>query len=165
MRILIAYATKTGTVAICAGLLAKEFPRYEVDLVNISEKHPEIDGYDLLIFGASIRMDKLDRRMYTYLEKNKDKLLSKAVAYFICNAYDDETDKYFAKCFPSKLIENSIIHDSFGGALKLENQKGFERFLVKIFLKSNEENDEFVKPNIFTEAICRFADDVKRYNI
>ncbi len=164
MKILIAYATKTGTTATCAALLAKDLPRCEVDIINIADETPNFEGYDLLIFGASIRMGRLDKRMYAFLEKNKDSFRGKKTAYFICCGFDNESEKYFLKAFPKLLIENSFAYDSFGGELKLDKQRGIDKLIVKMILKSNEENDEFVMPTIFTEAISRFADKIKNMN-
>ena len=90
-----------------------------------------------------------------------EKLLKKKSAYFICNGFNEESENYFKKCFPAELIENTVLHDTFGGELKLDKQKGFDKIVVKMLLKANEENDEFTMPSILTEAICRFADKIK----
>ncbi|MBQ8207336.1 MAG: hypothetical protein IJZ89_01215 [Clostridia bacterium] len=161
MRILIAYSTKTGTCKECAKLLASELTRHDIDIVDLSKSDPEISNYDLSVIGGSIRMGKLDKRTLSFLTKNKDKLLNSNAAYFICNGFNEETDNYFKKCFPALLIERSLLHDTFGGELKLDKQKGLDKFIVKMLLKANEENDEFAMPSILTESIGRFADRIK----
>lgn len=161
MKILIAYSTKTGTTAECSRLLAKELPRFEVDVSDLSVSKPNTADYDLIVIGGSIRMGKLDKRTYAFLQENREKLLKKKSAYFICNGFNEESENYFKKCFPAELIENAVLHDTFGGELKLDKQKGFDKIVVKMLLKVNEENDEFTMPSILTEAICRFADKIK----
>lgn len=164
MKILIAYSTKTGTTEICAKLLAAELPRQEVEIIDLSKSTPDISNYDLAVIGGSIRMGKLDKRTFSFIESNKSSLMSGNAAYFICNGFNDETDNYFKKCFPKGVIEASILHETFGGEMKLDKQKGLDKLIVKMILKSNEENDEFVKPGILTESISRFADAIKNLN-
>lgn len=161
MKILIAYSTKTGTTEICARMLANELARHNVEIVNLGIDCPNISEYDIVIIGGDIRIGKLNKISRSFIEKNKYELSMKKSAYFICNGFNDESDNYFKKAFPAGIIENSIFHDSFGGELKLEKQKGIDKLLVKIMLKANEENDEFAMPNILTESINRFADKIK----
>ncbi|MEE0969398.1 MAG: flavodoxin domain-containing protein [Clostridia bacterium] len=165
MKILIAYATKTGTTKECAMLLADEFHQHEVEIIDLSLSSPCISKYDIAIVGGSIRMGKLDKRVYNFLQENKSTLDKTKTAYFICNGLNEDNNvrEYFKKCFPSGLIESAVIYDSFGGEFKVEKQKGLDKFIVKMILKANEENDEFEKPNILTEAIGRFADKIKDY--
>ena len=52
MKILIVYATRTGTAAKAAALLAEYF---DGAAVLISNKLPDPEGYDAVIFGSGIR--------------------------------------------------------------------------------------------------------------
>ncbi|MBQ7357537.1 MAG: flavodoxin, partial [Clostridia bacterium] len=77
MKILIAYATKNGTTRECAELLAKQLKNHEIELLRVGkdgEAVPEIDGYDVVIFGSNVRMAKIDRELSEYLKKNEDKI-------------------------------------------------------------------------------------------
>lgn len=165
MKILIAYSSKTGTTKTCASLLSKEFPRYEVVIADLSCENPVPEEFDICIIGGSIRMGKLDKRIYTYIQKNIDILSKMKTAYFICNAFNDECEKYFKKCFPTGAVDASCFCESFGGEMKIEKQKGIDKLLVKMILKANEDDDEFVLPSIFTESIGRFADKIKQITV
>lgn len=56
-KILIAYAGKTGTTEKCAGILAQKLKCVIVS--NLVVETPNIDEYDLIIIGGSIRARKL----------------------------------------------------------------------------------------------------------
>ncbi len=161
MKIMIAYTTKTGCCAECAKLLAEQLKNHSVDIYDISVVNPKIEEYDLCIIGGSIRMGKLDKKIRTFINDNENLLMNKKTAYFICNAFSDQSEYYFKKAFPRWAIDGALFFDSFGGELKLDKQKGLDKLIVKLILKENEENDEFTMPNILTESIGRFADKIK----
>lgn len=159
MKILILYSTKTGTVKKCAERLAKEIGG-DVLVCNLADRIPELDTFDLVICGASIRMGKLDKRMKLFLDKDTQ-IRNKRIALFICCGMDEKSEEYLSNVFPSDISQNALIKSSFGGELKIDKQKGIDRLIAKLFLKANEENDNFVMPTIFTEEIGRFSDKIK----
>ena len=161
MKILIAYTTKTGCCAECAKLLAAQLTNHTVDVYDISLEKPNIEAYELCIIGGSIRFGRLEKNVYKFITDNKNLLMNIKTAYFICNAFSDQSEYYFKKAFPRWAIDGALLFDSFGGELKLDKQKGLDKLIVKMILKENEENDEFAMPNILTEAIGRFADKIK----
>ncbi len=163
MNILIAYATKTGTVEICAKKLAEAFPSHKVSLVNLSDSQPNALEFDFIVVGGSIRMGKLHKAAYKFIEKNLDKIKGKKSAYFICNGLPDNTDKYLKNAFPRGTSDTAVLLDSFGGELKPDKQRGIDKFIVKSILNSSKANEdsEFVIPTISTESIGRFADKIK----
>ncbi len=171
MNILIAYATKSGTAKECASILAKSLDNHSVTVCDLDSVNPDISEFDFTVIGGNIRMGRLDRRAYNFISENLSELCSGKTGYFICNGFNDEDnggdnpDTYFKKCFPKGAIDSAVIYDSFGGELKPEKLKGFEKLLVKIILKSKEEDDSFAKPNILTEAIGRFADNIKNTEV
>lgn len=164
MKILIVYASKTGTSKTCAYLLADNLKNFEVTVSEVSNNGISLSDYDICIIGGSIRMGKLDTRISGFLSKNKYELREKAKAFFICNGFSDEVEKYFHKCFPREFIESAIICDSFGGELKAERQRGIDKLILKIMLKTLEEDEDFALPSIQTESIGRFADKIKLYS-
>ena len=161
MKILIAYSSNTGTAENCVKHLSSQISNHNVFTVDLSKNRPDVSEFDAVIIGGSIRMGSLDKKVYSFISENRSKLLNMKTAYFICNAINAETDKYFKKCFPADVIENAVIYDTFGGELKLDKQKGIDKLLLKLFLKANEENEDFAMPGILTEAINRFAETIK----
>ena len=161
MKILIAYATKTGTTKDCAVRLSALFPTHETFLCDLAESNPSPDDYDFVVIGGSIRMGKLDKRVKDYIKRSEAKLKNAKTAFFICNGFSEETENYFEKNFPSELLKKAAVFSSFGGELKSDRQRGLDKVIVKLLLEANSSNDEFILPTISTEEIGRFADRIK----
>jgi len=54
MRILIGYASKTGTAKICAEMLCEELRGQEVTVADLEREQPSLQEYDVVILGASV---------------------------------------------------------------------------------------------------------------
>ncbi len=162
MKILIAYATKSGTTRICAEKLAQLLPQHQVTVADLSGA----DGlrpsdFDFTVVGGPIRMGKLHKAAKKFIESNT--FVPSKYALFICNGMNESTAEYFKKNFSSDLLQSALVYTSFGGELKPDNQSGFDRFLLKMFIESNRENEDFVMPTIYTEEIGRLADKIKEH--
>ena len=161
MKILIAYATKSGTTRICAEKLAQLLPQHNVTLIDLSENSDLCPtDFDFTVVGGPIRMGKLHKTTKKFIESNTFE--PSKYAFFICNGLNENTEEYFKKNFPSHLLDSALVYTSLGGELKPDNQNGFDRFLLKMFIESNRENEDFVMPTIYTEEIGRLADKIKK---
>ena len=161
MKILIAYASKTGTTETCAVELASCFDMHKVSLCDLAKEEPKIGEFDFVVVGGSIRMGKLDGRVTSFLRKNEDELASVGSAYFICNAFHEESEKYLKKNIPEKLLSSAVAAVSFGGEVRKNKQKGLSRIIVDMILTANDDNKDFIMPTVSGEAIGRFADRIK----
>lgn len=151
MKILIIYASKTGTTEKCTNLLKEKLN--DVDISNIKSLNADINNYDLIIIGTPIRLGLIDKNIKKFLINNLDVLKSKKTAYFICCGFKENYLKYFEQNFPRELLDNALIYDTFGGELNLEKQKGFDKFIVKMVSKSNSQKGEI---KILTKNIDNF---------
>ena len=160
MKILIAYATKSGTTRICAEKLAELLPQHEVTLADLSKSADlRPADFDFTIVGGPIRMGRLHKSAKKFIESNTFE--PSRSAFFICCGLDANAGEYFKKNFPATLLESSLVYTSLGGELKPDKQTRFDRFLLKAFIESNRENEDFVMPTIYTEEIGRLADKIK----
>ena len=160
MKILIAYATKSGTTRICAEKLAQLLPQHQVTLADLSVIHDlRPTDFDFTVVGGPIRMGKLHKAAKKFIESNT--FCPQKYAFFICNGVNENTEEYFKKNFPAPMLESALVYTSLGGELKPDNQSRFDRFLLKMFIESNRENEDFVMPTIYTEEIGRLADKIK----
>jgi menaquinone-dependent protoporphyrinogen oxidase len=85
-RALVAFGTKYGTTAkvaeeIAAGLRAKGMETTVVDLRNANGT--TMNGYDLVVIGSSIMMDKWTKDALQFLERSRPYLSQKKVAMFV----------------------------------------------------------------------------------
>lgn len=162
MKILIAYATKSGTTRICAEKMAALLPQHEVkveDLEQNADLRPS--DFDFTVVGGPIRMGKLHKTAKKFIDSNTFE--PSKFAFFICCGLDANAGEYFRKNFPSPLLETALAYTSLGGELKPDKQTRFDRFLLKMFIESNRENEDFVMPTIYTEEIGRLADRIKAH--
>ena len=89
-------------------------------------------------------------------------------ALFMCCGLSENFDDYVALQFPTSVIPSLGIH-YFGGELKPEKLKGFDRIAVKMMRSSILGND-FESPDptvsplpeILPEAISRLAESIRK---
>ncbi len=159
-KILIIYASKSGTTEKCAYKLANILKL--VDVVNLSSsQNINLDNYKTIIIGGNIRMGLLSKKVKKFIRENKNKLLNKNTAYFICCGFIENKEQYFQNNFPKDILERAIIYDAFGGEIALDKCNSFDRMIVKTI--SNSKNKLAIE--ISQERIERFAKIIKEYNI
>lgn len=156
MKILVAYASGTGTTEKCARLLAEKLPGS--DLCDLKKNLVDPSSYDAVIVGGSIRFGALASRARTYLEKCEPILAGKRLGLFICCASADNADDIFARNIPEKLLEHAAVHISFGGELAVERARGVEKLMLKMMLKSYGKDSP--APQVFPERIAEFAEKI-----
>jgi menaquinone-dependent protoporphyrinogen oxidase len=113
MRTLIVYATRSGASRECAEILATEIG--SCTLFDLSEDMPDISGYDIVVVGSGIRMGNVYRPVKNFIETNTDTLLSKKIAFFICNTQTDKYMKFVEKDIPEILRKAAFRISAFGG--------------------------------------------------
>jgi menaquinone-dependent protoporphyrinogen oxidase len=169
-KILIAYASKSGTVRTCAEKLAKELDGYSIDIVDLNENMPkDIDGYDFVAVGSSVRMGKLQPHAASFIDRFEPTLKKMRAGYFICCGFTDSADEYFSKNISSELLDRAVAYECFGGELDPKKHKGFDRFVVRAVKNSvldegahDGEMRTANLPAIEPESISRFASYVRR---
>lgn len=116
MRVLIVYASTDGGVAGCAHDL-KQHLDIPSDVFPVNDPVIVISDYDIVIAGGSIHAGSVQRELQKFLKKNKDELLQKKFAYFICCLMPGEKAK--TKIVPKALSEELMEHafaSAFPGA-------------------------------------------------
>ena len=169
MKIGIIYATKGGTTRECAALLAKQFSRHDVTLLEIGKDEIDLDAFEFVVVGFPIRMAKAQRNARKFLKENADKLKAMKSAYFVCCGLVDCFEEYAQKSLPAELYEGAVEIACFGGSLDYTRFKGFDRFLVKTIRNeilgggdNADQRSDMTLPTIFEANISQFADSVKQ---
>lgn len=163
MKILIAYASKTGTAAECAERLARELQGADVTLADLSVERPDPTGFDAVIVGGSIRYGKLHAALRDCLTERADALAAVPHGLFLCCANGHEFEEHRDRLLPRALCESAFAVLSFGGRLKLARASLWERFLLHTMRSRIVENEMEVgeytpaMPDILPENISRMA--------
>ena len=169
MKIGIIYATGAGTTRECASLLAKQFSRHEVILQEIGKDIIDLDAFDVVIVGFSIRMGKAIKAARRFIKSNKDKLAGIRSGYFICCGLVDCFDEYAQKALPKELYDSAMDIACFGGSLDHTKFKGFDRLLVRTIRNeilgggdNADQRSDMALPTVFEINISQFADSIKQ---
>lgn len=135
MKTLILYTTKHGTATKCAEQLAKKFPG-QVDVMLLSDNHPELTGYDTVILGGSIYGGKIQKAMRAFCSSYIDTLRRKRLGLFVCCLSTVQADASLKASFPSELIAHATATARLGGGYNLGEMGFFEKMSVKGLIKS-----------------------------
>lgn len=172
MKILIAYYTKTGTTAKCAGMLHDCFAHHEVTLADMAEGEIHPESFDVAIFGAPIRMGHIDKRMRTYLAGHAEALAHVDVGLFVCCGEPELAQDVMLHDIPRELYETAVAVGNFGGELLVEAQRSFfAKMFVRYVRRSirNDQRDDDIAdedkpqyPALRPDDIERFADTIRK---
>ena len=147
-KIAIIYGGKTGTTKKCAGILKSLIPEAFVFSVNEDFK---LDDYDVLVFGSSIRMGRLDKGIRKLIKRQPYQQ-----KFYVCHALPDY-QKIIDDALPSWFKEQAVSLKSFGGEIHIDEAKGFTKLLIKFMLKTVPNQIK----QIDEEAIQTFANKIK----
>ena len=158
-RIFIAVASKTGTTMRCATRLAGLLSDHSVEVCDLTREQPSPAGYDLVIVGGSIRLGRLHPAARRYMRSNQALLQNMQAAYYICNCFVEQKEALFQSNVPAGLLEKAVCTDSFGGELDLDRQKGLDKLVAKMAVKSL---DGHAVREICTHSIEAFATAIQK---
>ena len=168
MRILIGYASKTGTTKTCVDMLCKELKTQDVTLADLDTQRPNPCEYDVVILGSSVRFGKARQSLCSYLQEHGAELCKMPHALFLCCGFGHEFERYVQKIFDRSLLDTSYATLNFGGYLKLEKagllEKTFLRWVRSEIRESEISDGEYTPtlPSILPENISMMASYTKR---
>lgn len=168
MKILIAYATVTGTTAECVRILKYCLRRRQLTVVDLTEEQPDPLEYDAVVVGGPIRRTKLHPVVSEYIQKYAEVLKTKKTGYFIVCGFADEAEEQIKKNIPRELQDTAFDVVSFGGTLDVSKQKNWKDKLYIRFMRNTitdtgdddaVEDGEYTRvlPTINPDTISRFA--------
>lgn len=164
MRILIAYASKTGSAREMATLLAENLPNQEVTLCDLGTTQPDPAAFDYVVLGGSIRMNRAHKALRAYLSQYGKELVSIPHTLFLCCAFADQLDHYFGVAFDRALLDSAEERVYFGGDMSLSRQRGFDKFMTRLLRNAilEGEEDGLCLPNLLPEHVRLLADSLRK---
>ncbi len=164
MKILIAYAGKTGGTAEMCRLLADHLPAFDVEIADLAKTAPDPSHFDYVVFGGAIRMGKLPRAARAYQKANEKALSQVPHTLFLLCAFADQFENYAERMFAGNVLESADELVYFGGELNVSRQKGIlDKLLVRAMRNSvleSEDNDAML-PGLLPEHVRLLADALR----
>lgn len=163
MRILIAYAGKTGGSGEMCRLLASLLPNHEVVVSDLTQTPVSPTDFDYVVFGGAVRMGKLHRAARSYIKAHAAVLEKTPHTLFLCCAFADQFENYVDMLFPKGLLETADEAVYFGGELNVSRQRGLDKLLVRMIRSSiiESEDDEAMLPGLLPEHVRMLADRLR----
>lgn len=163
MRILIAYASKSGTSKMGAELLTELLPNHTVTLADLDETSPVPGDFDYIVLGGAIRMSKAHKALRRYLKANEDALQTVPHTVFLCCAFADQFENYLKMVYPAAVLDSAESTVYFGGELDVAKQKGIDKLLARMMRSSirDSEEDEMMLPGFLPEHVRLLADRLR----
>ena len=136
MSAVILYTTKHGTAEKCAGIL-KEKASLETEFVNLRES-PDFDikPFSTVVLGASVYVEKIQREMSAFCEKNREELLKKKIGLYICSGNTGKAGRGYLKLFGNDIHNHAISKKLFGSEIYWKKMNPIEKLAMRIIKKS-----------------------------
>ena len=145
-KILIAYASKTGSTAEIAAHVAAVLKKqgWKAAVKNVAEK-PDITEYDAVVLGSAIHAGQLHGDVNAFMKRHKDALSQMPVAYFVaCLGMKDATpeswkqvESYLDPLYEKYPEVKPVAQGQFAGALELKKLSWIFRTMMKL-MKAEE---------------------------
>ena len=172
-KILIVYATKTGSTATAAKLLCDGLTGREVTLCTTEEAASDPANYDIIVIGSCIRYGKMYRPVRDYLKKWEDVLATKQTGYFLLCGYPDSAEEYYEKNLTEAQSARAFALACFGGEMVPAHAKSLWDKLVLKIERDNilggghngEQREDAVLPTISEINIAQFAGKLKAMSL
>jgi len=160
MKILIAYASKSGTCRAAATMLRDLLKSHTVTLFDLAEGFPDPAEFDYAVVGGPVRFGRAHKALRGFIKEKGEALASRPHTFFLCCAFPDAFDDYTVRTFPAPLLESADGTLYFGGEMKVENQKGLDKLFAKAVRASVRESEDAdtMLPGLLPEHIRLLAD-------
>lgn len=141
-KAVIIYSTTDGqTKRICEFLKQKLEAKINIDLFSIEDiDQAELNFYDKIIIGASIRYGKHSPKLYKFIEKNIDVLKAKFTAFFTVNVVarkegknTPDTNPYMKKFLQLTNWQPNLL-GVFAGKIDYPSYKFTDKQMIRLIM-------------------------------
>ncbi len=148
MKTAILFSTKHGSAARCAEILAEK-AEGQVTIVNVKEKPDfSLEGYETVILGASVYMNRIQKEMSLFCSRNNGKLLKKRLGLYICSGARGDQGFSYLKLFGEDLCAHAEVKSLFGDEVHWEDMNCFEKLVTRIVSKRKTSSSNLETGNI-----------------
>lgn len=168
MKILIAYASKNGSTALCVERLAKELGGLDITTADLAEQVPDAAEFDMVIVGAAVHHHRFPTPVARFLREQKNILLSKKLGLFLLCGIVEEQVYYMEKLFDRTLREHAFEISFWGGSLRYDGLSFWDELVVwhlrSQIVESDMSEGEYIAsmPGLMPENVDRMAAVARR---
>ena len=164
MRILIAYASKSGTTRTAAELLGSLLQGHEITLADLATDSPDPASYDYVVLGTPVRFSRAHRAVRAFLKVFKKQLTDVPHTLFLCCAFEHQFEFYLERIYPKAVLQSAEDAVYFGGDLDPARQKGIDKIFTRMVRNAiqNDEDDEELLPGFLPEHVRILADRLRQ---
>ena len=135
------FSTKHGCAKQCAALLQEQLYN-PADLFQLGKDTVNLANYDQVILGGSIYAGTIQKEMKQFCEKNKEQLLRKKLAFYTCGMQEGQSAKeQLSANYPADLLAHAVVREPFGGKLHMQNMRWWEKLVIRIVMKTTDDQD------------------------
>ena len=163
MKILLAFTSKNGSTASCVERLAKGLNGLDVTAVDLAQAKPNLSEFDMIIVGAAVHHHRFPAPVAHFLREEKDTLLQKKLGLFLLCGIAEEQVYYMEKLFPAELRERAFEISFFGGSLRYDGLKLWDKLFVwhlrSQIVEADMNEGEYIAsmPGLMPENVDRMA--------
>ena len=158
MRVLIAYASKTGNTEECAYKIKGFMKTESIDLINLKKQNQvDLTLYDKVVIGTPLYMGQPARPFRQFIEKNANELMNKEMYLYVCGlARGQEGVDLLQKQVSPKLFDHAKYVGQLGGDVHLQKLNPVYKWMMRKILAES-------KPQLglATEEIEKFASKIE----
>ena len=148
MKTLLVYTSKHGTTEKIAEMI-QEQSQQNIELCNLKDcKKPDINEYSKVIIGTSFHAGRINSRVKKFIKRNKDTLLIKKIAIYVCGMNKQDINKNIELNFNEEIRKHAFACDWLGGEFLTTKMNGLERAMVKKVAGVDNTISEIKKNNI-----------------
>lgn len=152
-RLLIVYASKTGTAKDIAKGFAKTFESscdlYDCknQIITYSDMTQEkkaakdirVQDYEIVLSGSAMYIGKPLKEFIHFCKMHENELQKKKLILFTCGMETQEKEKeYLWNCLPEGITKSASLYLHLGGEIRLDKMGFFSRMAMKEFTKQQE---------------------------
>ncbi len=132
MSTAILFASNHGTTEKVASQIATQLEEHKPIVINLKkDPNPDLTGYSTILIGGSIHAGGIQKAVTALIKNNKDVLLQKKVALFLCCMEEKKAEEEFNTVYPDWLRAHATSKKIIGGEFNFEKMNFFEKFLIK----------------------------------
>lgn len=171
-RILLLYSSTDGQTKKIADQINAQLSARgsEISCTSIHDESPSLNGFDILIIGASIRYGKHHKDVVDFIETNRENFKSVKTAFFSVNLVARKPEKnradtnpYVIKFF-KKISWKPDLVDVFAGVLDYDAYGFFDALMIRLIMKMTKGPTSTTEPIEYTDwkRVEDFCSDVEK---